>query len=207
MGRAPAGFWKGARPGRARAGAHDGTLRAAHRSLGAGAGDRARIAPRRRDSAGRAPARDAARRRPEPPAIASPRPAPAQQVLALHGGFRHRKRVLTVHHWNDTLFSFTHHARPEPALRERPLRDGRPGGRRQAADARLQHREPELRGAPRVLQHQGAERPAHLAPAAPEGRRPGPGRPQADRHAGADRPAAGQATSTCSAPAPASRRS
>ena len=65
----------------------------------------------------------------------------------------------------------------------------------------------QLRGAPRILQHQGAERAAHLAAAASPARRPDPGRPQADRHAGAGQPAAGQARCTCSGPAPAWRHS
>ncbi len=82
------------------------------------------------------------------------------------------------------------HARREPALRERPLRDGRPDGRRQAADARLLDRQRPLGGAPRVLQHQGPRGPADLAPAAPEGRRRRPGRPEADRNARPHRPAA-----------------
>ena len=49
-----------------------------------------------------------------------------------------------------------HHARPGAALLQRPLHDDRPAGQQQAAAARLQHRQRQLRGAPRVPQHQGA---------------------------------------------------
>ena len=100
------------------------------------------------------------------------------------------EHVLSVHHWNDSLFSFT-------TTRGRSLRfenghfvmiglevDGKPLLRAYSIASAA------LRRAPRVLQHQGAGRRADLAPAAPEARRRGAGRPQADRHAGAHRPAA-----------------
>jgi ferredoxin--NADP+ reductase len=65
---------------------------------------------------------------------------------------------LSVHHWNDSLFSFT--TTRDPGLRfangqfvmvgldvnGKPLIQG------------LQHSQPELRGTSRVLQHQGARR-------------------------------------------------
>jgi ferredoxin--NADP+ reductase len=57
----------------------------------------------------------------------------------------HEERVLTVHHWTDRLFSFT--TTRDPALRflQRPLHHDRPEGERQAAAARLQHRQRQLR--------------------------------------------------------------
>jgi ferredoxin--NADP+ reductase len=80
--------------------------------------------------------------------------------------------VLSVHHWNDTLFSFR-------TTRSAGLRfingqfvmiglevEGKP------ADPRLQHRQRQPRGTPGVLQHQGAGRPVtsrlqHLKPGDP----------------------------------------
>ena len=69
--------------------------------------------------------------------------------------------------------------------------EGRP------AAARLQRGQPTLRGAPRVLQHQGAERPADLAPAAPQAGRPDAGGQEADRHAGDEQRAARASACTC----------
>ncbi len=100
------------------------------------------------------------------------------------------ERVLSVHHWNDTLFSFKTTRDHGTALRERPVRDDRPGERqRPPADARLLHRQPQLGRAPGVLQHQGARRPADLAPAAPPA-----GRRADDQHAS---PPAPWCSATC----------
>ena len=78
------------------------------------------------------------------------------------------------------------HARPGVALLQRPLHHDRPAHQRQAAAACLQHRQCQLRGIPRVPQHQGRRGPAYLAPAQYSGRRQDHRRAQADRHA-ADR--------------------
>ena len=66
------------------------------------------------------------------------------------------ERVLSVHHWTDRLFTFT--TTRDPALRFSNGHFTMIGlqGQRQAAAARLQHRQRQLRGAPRVPQHQGA---------------------------------------------------
>ena len=82
------------------------------------------------------------------------------------------------------------HARPGAAVFERPLHDARPEGQRQAAAARVFDRQRELRRPPRVPQHQGAARAAHLAAAAHPTGRNGDRRPQAHRHAGDRLPAA-----------------
>mmetsp|Transcript_662 Transcript_662/g.1444 ORF Transcript_662/g.1444 Transcript_662/m.1444 type:complete len:200 (-) Transcript_662:779-1378(-) len=93
------------------------------------------------------------------------------------------------------------HARPGAALFQRPLHDDWPQGRqRQTAAARLFHRQRELRREPRVPQHQGAGRPAHLQAAAHQAGRQDHRRPQAHRHAADRLPAAGQA------PLPAGQR-
>ena len=73
------------------------------------------------------------------------------------------ERVLAVHHWTDTQFTFTTTRDSGSALRQRSVRHGRAAARGPAAAARLQHRERQLRGAPRLPQHQGAGRAAHLA--------------------------------------------
>ena len=100
------------------------------------------------------------------------------------------ERVLHVHHWNDTLFSFR--TTRDPGLRFRnghfvmlglPV-DGKPLMRAYSVASA------EPRRAPRVLQHQGAERAADLAPAAPAAGRRGDRRAQAGRQPGARRPAA-----------------
>ena len=85
------------------------------------------------------------------------------------------------------------HPERGPALPERPLRDDRARGGGPPVAARLQLRERQLRRAPRVLQHQGAGRPAHLPPAAHSPRQSDPRRPQADRDADPRSPAAGKA--------------
>ena len=104
-----------------------------------------------------------------------------------------QERVLSVHHWNDSLFSFK--TTRNGGLRFRNGHFVMIGlrGRRSPAAARLQLRERQLRRSPRVLQHQGAGRPAHLAPAAHSPRRSDPRRQQADRDADPRPPAARQA--------------
>src|SRR6185437_9297926 len=83
--------------------------------------------------------------------------------------------------------------------------DARPAAERPTAVARLQYRQRQPRGAPRVSQHQGPGRAPHLAPAARARRRRDTGERQADRHPAAVRPAPGRrlyliATGTGAAP-------
>ncbi len=87
-----------------------------------------------------------------------------------------------------------HHARPRLPLRQRPVRDDRAGNGRAPAAARVLDRQRQLGGAPGILLDQGAERPAHLAPAAPAARRPADRHAQTHRHPGADRSQARQAS-------------
>ena len=84
-------------------------------------------------------------------------------------------------------------ARSRLSLPERPVRHDRPGGRRPAAAAGLQHGERQSRGGAGVLLDQGAGRPADLAPAEDQGRRHHPGRPQGDGHADHRQSDSGQA--------------
>ena len=100
------------------------------------------------------------------------------------------EHVLSVHHWTDTLFSFTLHPRPGFRFNSGQftmiglLVDGKPMLRAYSMVSAPLGRDPG------VLQHQGAERPADLAAAAHAGRRHGADRPQAGRHAAAGQPAA-----------------
>ncbi len=97
----------------------------------------------------------------EPPAPAFEGHAPLVVSTFRHPSMSafNEERVLSVHHWTDRLFSFT-------TTRDTSLRFsnghftmiGLQGGR-QAAAARLQHRQRQLRGAPGVPLHQGAGRP------------------------------------------------
>ena len=103
------------------------------------------------------------------------------------------ERVLSVHHWTDTLFSFRTTRDPSFRFRNGEFTMIGHRGRGPSAAARLQRRLGQLRGGAGVLLDQGAERPADLEAAAPQGRRPDHGRQEADRHAGARQPDAGQA--------------
>ncbi len=103
------------------------------------------------------------------------------------------ERVLSVRHWTPTQFTFTTTRRSGSALRERPVPDGGPGRCGTPGAARLQHRQCQPRGAPGVPEHQGAGRPADLAPATHPKRRRGAGQPQADRYAAGVGPEPGAA--------------
>ena len=116
------------------------------------------------------------------------------------------QKVLSVHHWNESLFTFT-------STRAASLRfenghfvmvglmvDGRPLMRAYSIASANWEEHLEF------FSIKVPNGPADLAPAAPQARRRRPGRPQADRHAVIHDLLPGR-TSTCSAPAPGWRRS
>jgi len=88
--------------------------------------------------------------------------------------------VLSVHHWNDTLFSFR--TTRDPALR---FENGHFVMIGLEVDSKPLMRAYSIVSANHdEHQYQGARRPADLAPAAPEGRRLAHRQPQAGRHPG-----------------------
>jgi ferredoxin--NADP+ reductase len=95
------------------------------------------------------------------------------------------ERVLEVHHWNDTLFSFKAHARPRAALARNGHFvmiglevEGKPLTRAYSIVSANHEEFLEF------LSIKVPRRSAHLAPAAPAAGRHRAGQPQARRHAG-----------------------
>ena len=117
------------------------------------------------------------------------------------------ERVLSVHHWTDTLFSFT--CTRDPAFRFKSgqftmiglLVDGKPLLR--AYSMVSGHWDETLE----FLSIKVQDGPLTSRAAAYRGRRYGADRPQAGRHAADRKPAAGPELCTCWAPAPAWRHS
>ena len=79
---------------------------------------------------------------------------PRRNILG-HGRFQHRARYQRPS-LERYAVQLQDHSRSRAAFPQRAFRDDRARSRRQAADARLQYRQRQLRRAPGVPQHQGA---------------------------------------------------